>query len=196
MKIRWKHGVGLCLLLIGGAALALFLFFATGSGQRIMRRAVIHAIADRTGARVEMGRFNFSLWNLRAEIDGLTLHGLESSSAQPLFHADRIVVDVRVLSFIHHKISLQELLIERPELAVSIDKQGHSNLPPRKPRPKGKPWQETLFNLQIAKLELTNGSASIGNLRIPLSAQGRNFDFALHYSGDSSATGVYLGTFD
>lgn len=196
MKIGWKRAAGLVLAVIVCAALAVFIFFATGAAQRIMRRAVIHAIADRTGARVEIERFQFSPWKLRAEIDGLTLHGLEPADAQPLFHADRIVVDIRILSFIHHKISLQELLVDRPELAISIDKQGHSNLPPRKPRPKGKPWQETLFNLQIAKLELTNGSGNIGNLRIPLAAEGRNVNFALHYSADSSGTGVYLGTFD
>jgi translocation and assembly module TamB len=196
VKLRWKHGAGLALLLIGGGVLALYIFFATGSAQRIMRRAVIHAIADRTGARVEIERFHFSPWKLRAEIDGLTLHGLEPPSAEPLFHADRIVVDVRVISFFHRKFALDELLIDRPELAISIDKNGHSNLPPRKPRPKGKPWQETLFNLQIARLELTDGRADIGNLRIPLSAQGNNFDFALHYAAESATTGVYLGSFD
>ncbi len=196
MKIRWKHGVSLAALLIGCGVLALVVFFATGSAQRMMRRAVIHAIADRTGARVEIQRFHFSPWKLRAEIDGLTLHGLEPASAPPLFHADRIVIDVRILSFIHHKISLQELLIDRPELAISIDKQGRSNLPPHKPRPKGKPWQKTLFDLEVATLEIRGANAEIGNLRVPLAARGHNFDFALHYAAESGSSGVYLGSFD
>lgn len=162
----------------------------------MLRRATIHAIADRTGARVEIQRFHFSLWKLRTEIDGLTLHGLEPASSLPLFHANRIVVDVRIVSFFHRKFALDELSIDRPELAISIDKNGRSNLPPRKPRPKGKPWQQTLFDLQIAKLELRDGSAQIGNLRIPLTADGRDFDFALHYAPESDTAGVYLGSFD
>lgn len=196
MKLRWKHGIGLVLVLIAGAILAVSLFFATGSAQRIMRHAAIRAIADRTGARVEIQRLHFSLWKLRAEIDGLTLHGLEPASSPPLFHADRIVVDIRVISFFHRKFALDELSIDRPELAISIDKNGRSNLPPRKPRPKGKPWQQTLFDLQIAKLELRDGSVQIGNMRIPLTADGRDFDFALHYVSEAASTGVYLGSFD
>lgn len=196
MKLRWKHGIGFVLVLIAASALALYLVFATGFAQRFLRRAAIRAIADRTGARVEMKRFHFYPWQLRVEIDGLTLHGLEPPTAPPLFHADRIDVAVRILSFLHHKIALEKLVIDRPELAISIDKHGHSNLPPRKPRPKGKPWQETLFDLQIGKLELRDGRADIGNLRIPLAVQGNDFDFALHYSAESPTTGVYLGSFD
>ena len=196
MKIRWKRGIAVVLVLIAAAVLAVWLAFVTGTAQRFVGRAVIHAIADRTGARVEMKQFRFYFWSLRVEIDGLTLHGLEAASAEPLFHADHVVVDVKILSVLHHKFSLSELVVDRPELAVSIDKSGHSNLPPRKPRPKGKPWQETLFNLQIGKLELRDGRADIGNLRIPLAVQGNDFDFSLHYSPESPNSGVYVGSFD
>ena len=196
MKIRWKHGIGLALVVLGAAVLTVYLLFATGFAQRALRRAVLHAIADRTGARVEMKRFRFNPWKLRVEIDGLTLHGLEPASAPPLFHADRIVVAIRILSFVHHRVSLADLLIDRPELAISIDKNGHSNLPPRKSRPKGKPWQETLFNLEIGRLALRGGRADIGNLRIPLALQGKDFNFALHYHAETPRSGVYVGGFD
>jgi translocation and assembly module TamB len=198
MKLRWKHGAGLLLFVMVSVGLALYIAFTNGFAQRFLRRATIHAIEDRTGARVEMKRFHFYPWKLRVEIDGLTLHGLEAPGAEPLFHADHIAVEVRILSILHRRFSLSELTIDRPELAISIDRDGHSNLPPRKPRPKGKPWQETLFNLEIAKLELRDGRADIGNMRVPLAVNGRDFDFALHYSAGSPAAGpgVYLGSFD
>jgi translocation and assembly module TamB len=196
VKLHWKHGVGFLLFLAVSVGLALYVVFTHGFAQRFLRRATIHAIEDRTGARVEMKRFHFYPWKLRVEIDGLTLHGLEGPAAEPLFHADHIVVEARILSLLHRKFSLEELTIDRPELAVSIDRYGHSNVPPRKPRPKGKPWQETLFNLQIGKLELRDGRADIGNLRIPLAVDGRDFDFALHYIAESPTVGAYLGSFD
>ena len=196
MKIRWKHGVGFFVFLVAASGLALYIAFNTGFANRFLRRTLIHAIAERTGARVEIRKFRFYPWELRAEIDGLTLHGLEGPAAEPLFHADHIVVGVRILSVLHRKFSLDQLTIDRPELAISIDREGHSNLPPRKPQPKGKPWQETLFNLEIAKLELRDGRAEIGNLRIPLAVRGQDFDFALHYFAESPGSGAYLGSFD
>lgn len=196
MKLHWKHGVGFLLFLAVSVGLALYIAFTNGFAQRFLRRAAIRAIEDRTGARVEMKRFRFYPWKLRVEIDGLTLHGLEGPSAEPLFHADHIAVEARILSLLHRKFSLEELTLDRPELAISIDRSGHSNVPPRKPRPKGKPWQETLFDLQISKLELRDGRADIGNLRIPLAVNGRAFDFALHYIAESPTAGAYLGSFD
>jgi translocation and assembly module TamB len=196
VKIRWTHGVGFILFLAAAVGLALYIAFTTGFANRILRNEVIQVIADRTGARVEIHKFRFYPWKLRVEIEGLTLHGLEGPLAEPLFHADRIAVEARILSLFHRKFSLEEVTIDRPVLAVSVDRYGHSNVPPRRPRPKGKLWQETLFNLRIARLELRDGRADIGNLRIPLSAQGREFDFDLHYVAQSTGTGVYLGGFD
>jgi translocation and assembly module TamB len=196
LKLRLRHGVGFVVFLAAAVGLALYIALSTGFAERVLRRAAIRAIADRTGARVEMQKFRFYPWKLRVEIDGLTLHGLEGPSAEPLFHADHIAVAAHILSFFHRRFAVEDLTVDRPELAISIDRNGRSNVPPRKPRPKGKPWQETLFDLQIAKLELRDGRADIGNLRIPLAAQGRDFDFALHYSAEGASPGVYLGSFD
>lgn len=196
MKLRWKHGAGFLLFVAVSAGLALYIAFTNGFAQRFLRQAAIRAIEDRTGARVEMKRFHFDPWKLRVEIDGLTLHGLEGPAAQPLFHADHIAVEVRILSILHHRFSLGELTVDRPDLAVSIDRYGHSNIPPRKPRPKGKPWQETLFSLEIGKLQARDGRADIGNLSVPLAVNGQNFDFSLRYVAASPGAGVYLGSFD
>jgi translocation and assembly module TamB len=196
VKIRWKRWIAAGLFLCLAAVLAVYIAFTSGFAERFLERAIVRGIEDRTGGRVEIKKFLFRPWALHAEISGFTLHGLEGPSADPLFHADRILVDIRILSFFRRKYALDRLLMERPQLAIAIDKSGHSNLPHRQPRPTSRPWQETLFNLQIKNLELREGRADIGNLRIPLAMLGQDFRFALQYHGGGSASDVYLGSFD
>jgi translocation and assembly module TamB len=194
--MRSKHWVSLALSLVAAGALAIYIAFATGFADRFLRRAIVRGIEQGTGTRAEIQRFRLHPWTLRAEIDGLTLHGLEAPSAVPLFHADRIAVDIRILSFLGRKYALDELIVDRPQLAITIDKNGHSNLPNRKPRPNSRPWQETLFNLQIGRLELRDGRADIGNFRVPLAVQSQDFQFALHYNAGAPDAELYLGSFD
>jgi len=196
VKIRWKRWIAAALFLCAASALAIYIAFATGFAERFLQRAIVRGIEDRTGGRVEIRKFLFRPWALHAEIDGFTLHGLEGPAAAPLFHADRIVVDIRILSFFRRKYALDRLLIERPQLAIAIDKNGHSNLPNREPRSNSRPWQETLFSLQIKNLELREGRADIGNVRIPLAMLGQDFRFALQYHGGAPGSDVYLGSFD
>ncbi len=198
MKIRfhWKHGIGLLLFLIVAGAVAVYFVLTRGIAEQYLRHAIVRGLEQRTGARVEMKTFRLYPWSLRVEIDGLTLHGLESADAPPLFHADHITAGVRIVSLVSRKYALDELILDRPELAIAIDENGHSNLPARKPQPNSRPWQQTLFGLEIGRLELREGRADIGNLRIPLSVLGSNFHFALHYSAASPGNEVYLGSFD
>ncbi len=202
MKIRWKRWIGITAFLICALTLAVYIAFSSGFAERYLERAIVRGLEERTGGRVEMKRFRFRPWALHAEIEGFTLHGLESAAAAPLFHADRIVVDIRILSFFSRKYALDNLIVNRPQLAIAIDKNGDSNLPARKRKPNSKSWQETLFNLQIKNLQLLDGRADIGNVRIPLAALGQDFHFGLQYRGEHSDQGVpagddvYLGSFD
>jgi len=102
-------------MLLAAGLLTVIAVFETGLADRWMRNAIVRQIEQRTGARVEMGGFHFQLWGLRAEIANLTLHGLEPAAQPPLFHADRIDVAIRVLSFFGRQIALEKLIVERPQ---------------------------------------------------------------------------------
>ncbi|MGA3293870.1 MAG: translocation/assembly module TamB domain-containing protein [Candidatus Acidiferrales bacterium] len=195
MSARWVRWTRRVLIAIAVVAAGVVLLFASGLAERGIRREIVAQIEQRTGARVEMGAFHFQVWRLRAEIDNLTLHGLEDPAAPPLFHADRIDVGIRVLSFFGRKVALDSLIVERPEVAVRVDANGRSNVPSPKVHASKRPWQQTLFQLQIGDLELRDGSASYNNQRIPLTAAGRNFEFVLHYEAPANAGDLYAGSF-
>ena len=190
--VRWAtgHFVVAAVLVLGASVL-----IWTGVVERWARGALISRLEQSTGARVQIGAFHLRLWGLHVEIDDLTLHGLEAADDPPLFHADRMEVGVKVLSFFGRKISLEELIVARPQLAIRLDRDGHSNIPsPHRPSNKT-PWSATLFNLRIARLELQDGSAAYNNQRVPLSVAGRDFNFVLHYEAPANGPGSYVGNF-
>jgi len=196
LRLGWKHGTALLFLLIAAGAAAVYFVLSRGIAERYVRQAIEHGIERRTGARVEMKRFRLEPWRLRIEIDGLTLHGREGPDSPPLFHADHVVAGIRIVSFFSRKYALDQLVVDRPELAIAVDKQGQSNLPAAQLESNRRPWRQTLFGLEIARLELRNGRADIGNLRTPLAILGNDFHFALHYTAPSPGAEAYLGSFD
>ena len=193
MKLRWPHGLAAVALAIGAVAAGVFCVFEFGIAQRWARNSLVRQLEERTGARVELGGFHLHAWRLHAELDDLTLHGLESSSEPPLFHADRVQVGITVLSFLHREFKIDELLVDRPQLNVRYEKDGHSNVPAPKMQREPGPWQDTLFNLRIGKVELRNGGANINDRKVPLEIRGQNLAFLLQYVMPAEGNGAYVG---
>jgi translocation and assembly module TamB len=171
----------------------LVIIVETGLAENWLRNEVIKRIAQGTGARAEIGGFHFHLWGLRAEIDNLTLHGLESGNQPPLFHADRIDASVRVISFFGRQFALDRLTVGRPHAVVRIDRNGRSNVPTPPTPQSNRPWRATLFSLRIGQLALNDGYAQYNDQRVPFDIRGSNFNFALHYDSPAGGADSYIG---
>lgn len=192
MRVSWKGGLKLLLLVVLLGVLALVLIAESGLADRWAHQLVVGQIEKMTGARVELPAFRFHLWGLRAELDGLTLHGREEEG-MPLFHADRIRLRAHIVSFWDRKIALDELLIERPSVAVRIDEGGRSNVPAPKVQRATRPWREQLFDLRIGRLRLDDGSVLYNDVRVPLAVEGQNFRFALDFDAPAPGKEYYVG---
>ncbi len=152
IRILW----GLLLLVI---AFAVFLavILNTGTADRWARSYLIKTIANSTGARVELRGFQFSLSGLSADLDDFTLHGREAPGQPPFFHADHIHVSAHIISLLRHKFSLTDVQVAQPSIFITVDKNGQSNLPVPPKKKKSTPFRQQLFNLEIAKLKISNG---------------------------------------
>jgi translocation and assembly module TamB len=195
VKYKWLRRFVVLLLGVTALVLAIFLIFQTGIAQNWVRRNLVAQLELRTGARVELGGFRLHALRLHAELDNLTLHGLEPASAKPLFHADRVNVGVTVLSFFRKEFQIDELIVERPNLVVAFAKNGASNIPKPRIAASDGPWQKTLFNLKIGRLELRDGSADINSQKIPVDVQGQNLAFLLQYVAPILGSPAYVGNF-
>ncbi len=190
-RLRFWMAGALLVLLAGGAALAILL--GSNLAQQWIRTAVVKQIQDRTGTRVEMDAFHLNIWRLRVEIEGLKVHGLEPAGAPPLFGAQRVAIGLRILSFFRRQIALDELILDRPQLFVRIEKDGASNVPPPKRPSNSRDWRQTLFSLRIARLELNNGGALVNDRRVPLNLLGQNLEFDLRYVPADAGPDAYVG---
>src|SRR6185437_3349955 len=187
--------LALCVLLVV-VAVAITAVVESGAGERWARGYIVKKIASSTGGKVELGAFHFWLFPLHAELDNFTLHGKESAGLPPFFHADKIAVGVHIISFLHKKISLSNLEIERASVFVRMDENGRSNVPtPAVNRPPGKPWQQQLFNLQIAQLKIVDGTMMFNDAKIPLDAEGKDFEFAMNYEARTPGKEAYDAQF-
>ena len=196
MKLGWKHWSGASLILAVVAGLAVVWIVGTGLADRWLLHYIVSDIENNTGARVEVSGFHFDLWHLRADINNITVRGLEVSDSPPLFHADRIEIAVRILSFFRRQVALKELIVDRPEISLRIGADGQSKVPTPRSRAKGgTPWTATLFDLRAQDVELRDGVATYNDKRMELTVQGQNLNFKLTYSAPAPGAEAYLGDF-
>ncbi|HXU22190.1 MAG TPA: AsmA family protein, partial [Verrucomicrobiae bacterium] len=196
MSVSFKRLSAAALILITLFILLVAIILKSGFAERWIRREIMSRIEQSTGARVEIGAFHLNLWQLKFEIDDITVHGLETTDMSPLFHADRVDVGLHIISLLGRKVALDELLVERPQVAVWIDREGRSNVPTPRARSTNRPWRQTLFNLRIRHLELKDGTVSYNNRRTPLAVDGGNLDFVLHYDAPATGADSYAGSLD
>jgi translocation and assembly module TamB len=187
-KILLSLGVVLVL-----AVIVLVIALAIGWFDAPMRNSVVGQIERVTGGRVELTHFHFAPFSLRVELQGLTVHGLEPDGTPPLFRTDYMVASIQVDSFWHKKVSLKDLRILKPEVHVRFNADGTSNVPPpRTPQANNKPFRVRLFEFAIRHLELDDGTLLYNDVRIPLVAEGDNFNFAMDW-GSAHGAPIYLG---
>src|SRR5271156_2808363 len=191
---RWLRLSILALLVVFASLAIIYAILATGAGSRWVRAQVIEQLEQHTGARVELGALRLDLFPLRAHAENLTLHGLEDAHKPPLFHADRVDVGITVLSFFKRDFELRQLVVERPQIVVRIEKDGRSNLPTPK-IPSSRPWRDSLFDLRIHLIELRDGSAIINDQQIPLEVKGQDLQFKLSYDARTPGSEIYAGNF-
>lgn len=193
MKTRWLHFAWITSLVIAGAIFTLALAYKAGVVDRWARRTLLHGIEHSTGARAEIGSLHLDLWRLRIEFNDFTLHGTEAPGTSPLLHIARVTAAIRILSLLGKKVALEELVAEQPQLSVRFDKDGRSNFPVPPAQASSRPWRDTLFDLQIGKLDLRDGAVSWNDRRAPVEIRGRDMDFALHSSAPAGQPEFYAG---
>jgi len=193
--VKWKarHAISTGAVLLLALLVGIVAIVQTGLAARWARRAVVNELERATGGRVELAAFRFHLFNLQAELDNLTIHGLEPEGTPPLFHVDRIDVGLRAGALIHRRIDLADLVLVRPAAHFRVEEDGRTNLPRLKTAAAEKPLHERLFEITARRVRVEEGSILYNDLRVPLVAEGGDFNFAMDYYAPAGAQGFYQG---
>src|SRR5579863_700499 len=152
-------------------------YITTPSFQNYVRGRVVAEIERITGGRAEVGTFHIVPFHMQVEVRNITVHGRESATDAPLVHADSLVAQVKVISFLRTEFGFHSLTLEHPVVHIAIAPDGATNVPaPHVPEgPSQTSAIAQLFALSIDHLTLRNGELQWGDWKIPL-------DFAVHDS--------------
>ena len=141
-----------------------------------VRLRLVEEVERASGGKVEIAAFHFDWRNLRAEVNGFVVRGNEPAEEPPLFQAESIVVGLRVISALDRDVNIALLAVRRPEINVTVDGEGNTNLP--SPAAAGQPVQKnpigTLLDLAIQRFEVTDGVLVYNHQRYPFSFAGES----------------------
>jgi translocation and assembly module TamB len=186
-----------CVLLLIVAAVGGSLYLKSNSFQRFAIRRIVAEVDSATGGKAGLAGFNFDLKTLTVNLSNITLRGTEGPDEPPLLHADKLTLRIKVVSALHRKFSLDELLIEHPVLHVLVGRDGKSNLPTAPPSQSSS--HTSVFDLAVRHVQLSNGEVDYNDSKTPLAADfydlGANIRFeslARRYLGSLSYSNGHL----
>ena len=167
--IGWIFG-SIALLLVIATAGAFLVIRSRGFHDYVLEK-VVEKGSQATGGKVEIRDFDFQISNLTANVYGLKIHGTETDPKTPLLSLDHIYLNLKLVSLLHRKLDLNEILLERPVIHLISDTNGHSNIPrPNTPKDENsKPID--VFDLGIHHVLLSNGEVYYNQEVSPLTAE-------------------------
>jgi translocation and assembly module TamB len=180
------------LLAMALAAIAVY----SGLANPLLRRALVSRLETLTGGKVEVRTVSVGWFSLDATVRGLVVHGRERRDTEALLSVEQAKIGLRIDSFWGRRVSLKELILQEPRLHVRVEKDGTSNLPTlARPRTTQNPPIETLLELQIGHLQITEGWLLYNNVRKLVAVEGGKLRCTVILAGTPGSP-LYLGTLD
>ena len=171
--MTWKRKLGwigiFLVVLIVVLGIAGYFTFRSQAFHKYVLAKIQQQASEATGAQVRIQNFTLHVSTLSANAYGITIRGTESKSAPPLAQADQLVVRLKIVSLLHKKVDLNEIILRHPVVSLRIKKDGSTNLPTP---PKSKSNSSTnLFDLGIQHVLLSQGEIYYNDVKTPLDAE-------------------------
>src|SRR6266480_4919208 len=191
--MKWKQIVGWTFIVIGAVVLVAvvggYFYLQTNAFRNFAMRQIVEQADEATGGHTQMQGFDFKLSTLTAHLYGVVVRGKERPSDPPLVAVNELTVRLRILSVLHHKVNLRELLIDHPVAYLQVNAKGETNLPQAPPSKSNS--HTNIFDLAVGHVGLSNGEVDYKDKKMPLDADLHHL--ATEVSFDSAAT-PYVGS--
>jgi translocation and assembly module TamB len=186
--VAWILGAKIFLIVAG-----LMIFFGSGAGNPLLSRLLVSRLERMTGGKVELRALSIQWLAMRATIKGLVIHGKERAGTEPLLTAEEVQAGLRIDSFWGRRVSLDELVLQKPHVHIRVEKNGTTNVPaPPRPTSINKPLRDTLFELHIRRLLLSDGWILYNDTKTPITVHGGDLRLGLDGGGTPDHP-LYLG---
>jgi translocation and assembly module TamB len=195
--IRRRHLLFIALLIAGLATVTVITaglyVLRTAWFANALRHRTIAAIERATGGHAELGSFRYDWRSLTLELDDVVLHGTEPSSAPPLFRAQAVHVQLKIVSLWNRDVDITSLVLERPRIYLLFRRDGTTNIPNTKVH-RSKTAVEQLVDFKIGHFAINEGEVQTEFGHVPLSARGDNLNAVLTYEPAAQRYGVRLSS--
>jgi len=182
--MSWKRRIGWAVLavaiLVIVAVIGGYFYLKSASFERYALGKIAQQADEATGSRTTVGGMDFKLSTLTAHLYNITLRGTEAADQPPLLHTDKLTIRVKIISALHHQVSLCELLIEHPVVHVQVNRHGTSNLPTAPPSKSSN--HTSVFDLAVGHAQLTNGEVNYNDRKTPLYADLYDLSTDIHFT--------------
>jgi translocation and assembly module TamB len=152
-----------------------------------IRLRIISTTETVSGGRVEIQSFDYSWKDLTTTLRGFVVHGSEPAGGSPLFRAERIQVELRIVSFFRRDVDIQELRVDKPELYILVRPDGTTNIPAPRMQQSATALSDQLLKLAIGRFEWRDGWVQVDQQRIRADARADHLSAGIHYDPAQSA---------
>ena len=146
------------------------------------KEKIIASTEQSTGGKVNIDSFAFDWRKMQAVVTEFVIHGGEPAGAAPFLSAQRVQVDIRLFTSMHHILDVAYLGIEKPEGNVIVFADGRTNIPNPKKSTSGETPLETVVNLAVGHFELTNGLLTVASQKQEINIRGNDLKAELWYN--------------
>ncbi|HUS07032.1 MAG TPA: translocation/assembly module TamB domain-containing protein [Bryobacteraceae bacterium] len=203
VKIGLSIGGGLVGLLLLVVVAALLILPSHWFAEKVRQRLVAE-VETASGGKAEIGAFKVDWKTLTADVRPFILHGTEPASEKPLFRAESITLGIKIISLMKKQFDLASLTLDKPEINLLVDANGHTNFPePKLKHASEKDPIETILDLAIKVFTINNGYLYYADQHIPLNVRGENLNAVFNYdvsgpryAGKISMRQLHLNTSD
>ena len=180
-------------LLLVVALVGVGIYLNSDSFRETVRQRVITELRQMTGGKVDLESFSWKLSTLEFEARNVTIHGREATGEVPYAHADRILVDVKIVSFFSRKISLESVNIDGLILHLMVYPDGTTNQPsPQSARRTDESPTQSLFDLAVKQITARQATLMLDQEKIPFDLDGKNVSAGLSYVPNERAYDGHL----
>jgi translocation and assembly module TamB len=180
----WKYFLVLFLMVLVLLGIGSW-YMTTESFQAYVRRRIVSAMEEATGARVELGAYHTVPFRLQVEIRDFTLHGLEGPDQIPLAHVDSVIARIKVISLLETSFGFHSIVLEHPVTHLIVYPDGSTNLPSPKGQRVSSSEQtpiEQLFSFSINQLEVRRGEFLWNDQKVPFEFKASDVSSDMAYS--------------
>jgi translocation and assembly module TamB len=140
---------------------------------------IVVSVNEATGGKTEIRNLDFDLSTLTAHLYDITVHGTERADQSPLLHVDKLTVGLKIQSVLRRKITLSELVIDRPDVNLLVNFHGQSNVP--QPPASNSSGNTSVFDLAVRHALLNHGEINYSDKKIPLDADLHDLNIDIHF---------------